>query len=39
MLPKITSLSKNVHLPVADIDLKVSAFKIAEEKLLITDRQ
>ena len=35
MLPKITSLSKNVHLPVADIDLKVSAFKIAEEKLLI----
>ena len=35
MLPKITSLTKNVHLPIADVNAKVSAFKIAEEKILI----
>ena len=35
MLPKIMPLTKKVHLPIADKEVKVSAFKIAEEKLLL----
>lgn len=35
MLPKIVPLSKVVHLPISERDVRVYAFKIAEEKLLM----
>ena len=37
-LPKILPLSKTVHLPIADIDVKVYAFTVKEEKTLLISR-
>lgn len=37
-LPKILPLSKTVHLPIADIDVKVYAFTVKEEKNLLISR-
>ena len=38
MLPKIMPIFKMVHLPIADKDVKVYAFKIAEEKVLLLNK-
>ena len=37
-LPKILPLSKTVHLPIADIDVKIYAFTVKEEKTLLISR-
>ena len=37
-LPKILPLSKVVHLPIADIDVKVFAFTVKEEKTILISR-
>ena len=38
MLPKIMPIFKIVHLPIADKDVKVYAFKISEEKILLLNK-
>ena len=38
MLPKIMPVFKNIHLPISDKDVKVYAFKIAEEKILLLNK-
>lgn len=37
-LPKILPLSKIVHLPIADIDVKIYAFTVKEEKTLLISK-
>lgn len=38
MLPKIMPISKIVHLPILDKDVRVYAFKIMEEKILLLNK-
>ena len=37
-LPKILPLSKTIHLPIADVDAKIYAFTVKEEKTLLISR-
>lgn len=39
MLPKIVPLSRKIHLPIEDKDVKVYAYTLSEEKLLLLNKE